>query len=72
MLGYFAPRAIRGVEIVDGGAYRRVDPGGAVVEIGRTPAGVRSTVGPPARVRRLLGLDRDHAAAARRPPRAIR
>jgi AraC family transcriptional regulator, regulatory protein of adaptative response / DNA-3-methyladenine glycosylase II len=63
MLTYFGPRAIRGVEHVGSGAYRRVAADGAVVEIRSTATGVRSTVGPAARVRRLLGLDRDHAAA---------
>jgi AraC family transcriptional regulator, regulatory protein of adaptative response / DNA-3-methyladenine glycosylase II len=66
MLAYFAPRAIRGVEHVADGAYRRVVPRGTVVAVERGPAG--TVVASPAaaddaRVRRLLGLDVEHAAA---------
>lgn len=57
MLAYFAPRAIRGVEEVADGAYRRVVPGGRVV----TVAGPDGS----APVDRLLGLDVDHDAAVR-------
>lgn len=63
MLAYFAPRAIRGVEEVADGAYRRVIERGRVVTVDGTE---RS-----APIDRLLGLDADHAgalAALRRDP----
>jgi AraC family transcriptional regulator of adaptative response / DNA-3-methyladenine glycosylase II len=65
MLAYFAPRAIRGVEAVDGDRYHRVGADGVAVVVRRTPAGVAAVAPASARRRtaRLLGLDVDHAAA---------
>jgi AraC family transcriptional regulator of adaptative response / DNA-3-methyladenine glycosylase II len=55
MLTYFAPRAIRGVEEVTDGAYRRVIERGRVL----TVDGTARSKG----IDRLLGLDADHDAA---------
>jgi AraC family transcriptional regulator of adaptative response / DNA-3-methyladenine glycosylase II len=65
LLAYFATRAIRGVEAVAGGAYRRVGRDGREVVVRRAPRTVTATAPPGERdrVRRLLGLDADHAGA---------
>lgn len=71
MLRYFAPRAIRGVEYVDGDVYRRVVGAGQLV-VRATRGGHLSVSGSGRpRVRRLFGLDAAHAdavAALRRAP----
>ncbi len=71
LLRYFAPRAIRGVEHVDGGVYRRV-VGAASLTVGATRGGhLAVSGGDRQKVRRLFGLDAAHAdalAALRRAP----
>lgn len=64
LLGYFAARAIHGVEHVVDGVYHRVGDAGATVSITFLDDAVRTTpAAPAARVRRLLGLDVDHGRA---------
>lgn len=65
MLGYFATRAIRGVEHVAEGSYRRVGDAGAIaLRLEDQTLLLRTSGRAPARqVRRLLGLDADHQGA---------
>lgn len=66
MLAYFSARAILGVEHVADRTYRRVGDDGRAIVIRADPGqGVLRSSGRAAatRVRRLLGLDADHAAA---------
>ena len=65
MLGYFAPRAIRGVEQVADDRYRRVTAEGQRLAVSwrANGAGLAASLDEQSRVQRLFGLDVDHAAA---------
>ena len=63
MLRYFAPRAIRGVEHVDGDVYRRVVGADGLVVRATRGGNLAVAGGNRRRVRRLFGLDTVHAEA---------
>ena len=64
MLAYFTPRAIRGVEHVAEGRYRRVTGDGRRLAVScRADSALSASLGERAAVQRLFGLDAEHAAA---------